>query len=125
MRSLNRYPWFGLAAVFVLVLALCMSALVRRCPHSPSLLRPRAPQALQTRGFGGSTVSNKAIPFSLRSSTADSGAKTSKDDGKVLLMLMFGKPGAGKGTLSQRLVKKYEILSLSAGDLLRQHIAEK
>jgi len=40
-------------------------------------------------------------------------------------MLMFGKPGAGKGTLSARLVKKYDIMALSTGDLLRQHIAEK
>ncbi|KZV69499.1 adenylate kinase [Peniophora sp. CONT] len=43
----------------------------------------------------------------------------------ALRMIMFGKPGAGKGTLSGRLVKKYELLSLSTGDLLRQHIAEK
>jgi len=40
-------------------------------------------------------------------------------------MLMFGKPGAGKGTLSARLVKKYDIVTLSTGDLLRQHIAER
>jgi cytidylate kinase len=40
-------------------------------------------------------------------------------------MLMFGKPGAGKGTLSAKLVKKYDIMALSTGDLLRQHIAEK
>lgn len=40
-------------------------------------------------------------------------------------MLMFGKPGAGKGTLTSWLVRKYDILSLSTGDLLRQHIAEK
>ena len=45
------------------------------------------------------------------------------DFGGVLLIL--GKPGAGKGTLSSRLVKKYDIMSLSTGDLLRQHIAEK
>ncbi|KAF8651472.1 hypothetical protein AX16_004771 [Volvariella volvacea WC 439] len=45
--------------------------------------------------------------------------------GKLLRMIMFGKPGAGKGTLSSRLVKKYEIVSLSTGDLLRQHIAER
>lgn len=40
-------------------------------------------------------------------------------------MIFFGKPGAGKGTLTARLVRKYEIVSLSTGDLLRQHIAEK
>jgi nucleoside-triphosphate--adenylate kinase len=43
----------------------------------------------------------------------------------TLRMIMFGKPGAGKGTLSARLVKKYDILALSTGDLLRQHITEK
>lgn len=40
-------------------------------------------------------------------------------------MLMFGKPGAGKGTLSARLTRKYDILSLSTGDMLRQHITER
>lgn len=38
---------------------------------------------------------------------------------------MFGKPGAGKGTLSQRLIKKYDLVSVSTGDLLRRHIAER
>lgn len=38
---------------------------------------------------------------------------------------MFGKPGAGKGTLSSRLVQKYDILTLSTGDILRKHIREK
>lgn len=37
---------------------------------------------------------------------------------------MFGKPGAGKGTLTALLVEKYDVMSLSTGDLLRQHIAE-
>lgn len=45
-------------------------------------------------------------------------------DERVVRMLMFGKPGAGKGTLSSRLTKKYDILSISTGDLLRQHINE-
>jgi adenylate kinase len=40
-------------------------------------------------------------------------------------MILFGKPGAGKGTLTARLARKYDILSLSTGDLLRQHIAER
>jgi len=39
-------------------------------------------------------------------------------------MIMFGKPGAGKGTLTSRLVAKYDLMALSSGDMLRQHIAE-
>ncbi|KAJ3564053.1 hypothetical protein NP233_g8547 [Leucocoprinus birnbaumii] len=44
---------------------------------------------------------------------------------RYLRMIMFGKPGAGKGTLAQRLVKKYDLVSVSTGDLLRKHIAER
>lgn len=64
----------------------------------------------------------QAHPFvsSLRSTT-----NYENGDKKVLRMLMFGKPGAGKGTLSAKLVKKYDIVALSTGDLLRQHIAER
>ncbi len=46
-------------------------------------------------------------------------------DERVVRMLMFGKPGAGKGTLTTRLAQKYDIVTLSTGDLLRQHIAEQ
>lgn len=43
----------------------------------------------------------------------------------MLRMLMFGKPGAGKGTLSARLIDKYEVDFVSCGDLLRRHINER
>jgi len=43
----------------------------------------------------------------------------------MLRMLMFGKPGAGKGTLSTRLINKYDISFVSCGDLLRGHINER
>ena len=78
------------------------------------------------RAFGSSASSSKAIPFFLHGSRA--GTLTADDghaDGRLLRMIMFGKPGAGKGTLSARLVSKYDILTLSTGDLLRQHIAER
>jgi len=65
----------------------------------------------------------KAQPFFVNS--LRSAINHDNGDKKVLRMLMFGKPGAGKGTLSAKLVKKYDILALSTGDLLRQHIAEK
>jgi len=40
-------------------------------------------------------------------------------------MLMFGKPGAGKGTLSKRLVQKYDVSFVPCGDILRQNIHDK
>ncbi|KIJ69279.1 hypothetical protein HYDPIDRAFT_81138 [Hydnomerulius pinastri MD-312] len=76
-----------------------------------------------SRSIAHSASAGKALPFYLHNLRA--GAEDHNNDGKVLRMLMFGKPGAGKGTLSSRLVKKYDILSLSTGDLLRQHIAER
>lgn len=45
-------------------------------------------------------------------------------DAPVLRMLMFGKPGSGKGTLSTKLITKYDVSQLSAGDILRAHITE-
>ncbi|WVQ84206.1 hypothetical protein IAT38_006357 [Cryptococcus sp. DSM 104549] len=44
---------------------------------------------------------------------------------KGLRMLVFGKPGSGKGTLSSRLVKDYDISFVSTGDVLRKEIAAK
>lgn len=74
-----------------------------------------------TRAIVNSTSFGKALPFSLHGLRA---GVDECNDGKILRMLVFGKPGAGKGTLSSRLVKKYDILTISTGDLLRQHIAE-
>ncbi|WVQ74103.1 hypothetical protein IAR50_003690 [Cryptococcus sp. DSM 104548] len=44
---------------------------------------------------------------------------------KGLRMLVFGKPGSGKGTLSSRLIKDYDISFVSTGDVLRKEIADK
>ncbi|TDL24766.1 adenylate kinase [Rickenella mellea] len=79
-----------------------------------------------TRPISSSPSSAKALPFSLNSKSGTAAAgKDGFDDGHPLRMIMFGKPGAGKGTLTSRLVQKYDILSLSTGDLLRQHISQK
>ncbi|KAF8625799.1 hypothetical protein AX15_005186 [Amanita polypyramis BW_CC] len=43
----------------------------------------------------------------------------------MLRMITFGKPGSGKGTLTARLVKKYDVTTLSSGDLLRRHINQR
>ena len=83
----------------------------------------RTSHAHACRSFGTSPSYGKALPFFL--SNQRQGTQEGHDGSGMLRMIMFGKPGAGKGTLSARLVKKYDILSLSTGDLLRQHIAEK
>lgn len=88
-------------------------------------LRPKIVCA-QRRAFRSSAAASKALAFSLNNVAAGV-LKPEADHGerKVLRMLMFGKPGAGKGTLSARLTRKYDVLSLSTGDLLRQQIAER
>jgi adenylate kinase len=40
-------------------------------------------------------------------------------------IVLFGPPGAGKGTQSQKLIEKYGFIHLSTGDLLRSEIAAK
>jgi adenylate kinase len=42
----------------------------------------------------------------------------------MLNLVLFGPPGAGKGTQSQKLIEKYGLIHLSTGDLLRGEIAE-
>lgn len=42
----------------------------------------------------------------------------------MLNIVLFGPPGAGKGTQSERLIEKYGLVHISTGNLLRQHIAE-
>ncbi len=41
----------------------------------------------------------------------------------MLNIVLFGPPGAGKGTQSQKLIDKYKLIHLSTGDILRAEIA--
>ena len=40
-------------------------------------------------------------------------------------VIIFGPPGAGKGTQSQQIVKKFNLFQISTGDLLRDEIKNK
>lgn len=41
----------------------------------------------------------------------------------MLNIVLFGPPGAGKGTQSEKLIEKYQLVHLSTGDILRNEIA--
>ena len=40
-------------------------------------------------------------------------------------LILFGPPGSGKGTQSEKLVEKYGLIHLSTGNLLREEIADR
>src|SRR3954470_15671154 len=42
---------------------------------------------------------------------------------RMLNIVLFGPPGAGKGTQSENLINKYGLVHLSTGDILRSEIA--
>ena len=100
---------------------LCVACRVPNYALSRSFLVTSCRPCQSRRSFAHSASHRRAIPFSL------SPYDRPQDDreGRVLRMLMFGKPGAGKGTLTLRLAQKYDILTLSTGDILRQQILEQ
>lgn len=45
-----------------------------------------------------------------------------KTEDKKLNLVLFGGPGSGKGTQSEKLIKKYGLHHISTGEVLRDHI---
>lgn len=43
----------------------------------------------------------------------------------MLNIVLFGPPGAGKGTQSQKIIDKYDLVHISTGDILRKAISEQ
>lgn len=43
----------------------------------------------------------------------------------MLNIVLFGPPGAGKGTQAEKIIKEYNLVHLSTGDILRSELAEK
>ena len=42
----------------------------------------------------------------------------------MLNLVLFGPPGAGKGTQSEKIIDAYGLTHLSTGDLFRKHLGE-
>lgn len=42
----------------------------------------------------------------------------------MINLILFGPPGAGKGTQSAKLIEKYALIHISTGDLFRKHLKE-
>jgi adenylate kinase len=42
----------------------------------------------------------------------------------MINIILFGPPGAGKGTQSTKLIEKYNLMHISTGDLFRKHLKE-
>jgi len=42
----------------------------------------------------------------------------------MLNLVLFGPPGAGKGTQSEKIIASYGLTHLSTGDLFRKHLGE-
>ena len=40
----------------------------------------------------------------------------------MLNIVLFGPPGAGKGTQSEKIIKKYNLVPIATGDLFRLHL---
>lgn len=43
----------------------------------------------------------------------------------MLNIVLFGPPGSGKGTQSEKIIKKYGLVHISTGDLLREEVAAR
>lgn len=42
----------------------------------------------------------------------------------MLNIILFGPPGAGKGTQSEKIIQKYNLTHIATGDLFRKHLSE-
>lgn len=43
----------------------------------------------------------------------------------MLNIVLFGPPGAGKGTQSEKLIERFQLVHLSTGDILRSEVSNK
>jgi hypothetical protein len=90
--------------------------------HRPVALNSARVSVLcRCQAFSTSALSRKALPLEPKARVVagmegNAGASAGSGGPQMLRGIFFGKPGAGKGTLSARLVEKYDVLSLSVGE---------
>jgi adenylate kinase len=48
-----------------------------------------------------------------------------QDKNKMINLVLFGPPGAGKGTQSENIIEKYKLVHLSTGDIFRANIKDE
>ena len=75
----------------------------------------RLPEATAQVGVGYDRIAGDHAP----TGAVDAGEHT------MLNIALFGPPGAGKGTQSEFLIKKYNLFYISTGDLLRKEMANR
>jgi len=89
---------------------------------SMPVARPRLPMGVRSLGSVVHGSTSKSLPIYMNLAGSE---VAPSDTNPSLRMLIFGKPCTGKGTLASKLTAKYDIHSLSTGDLLRRHIIER
>ncbi|WVW78609.1 hypothetical protein I302_100568 [Kwoniella bestiolae CBS 10118] len=100
------------------------TSLPRRRPFSSSSNAPSTIAATVTQTLSSLQDSVNDIAEKFKRAVEQSHSEQYEGvEERGLRMLIFGKPGSGKGTLSARLVKEYDIAFVSTGDVLRKEIA--
>ncbi|KAF8031370.1 hypothetical protein BT93_D0535 [Corymbia citriodora subsp. variegata] len=87
------------------------------CPSSPSCVRPTC---LRSRHVLSFSVSPKTH---LRAKSKSVGLKVNCSAGEPLKVMISGAPASGKGTQCELIVKKFGLVHISTGDLLRAEVS--
>lgn len=87
--------------------------------------RKHIPAIISNTFFTSAVRSISSNPIVFKSASVDD-ADLVENDVISQFMLILGKPGGGKGTISKKILKDFPMFThFSTGDLLRQHVLQK
>ena len=93
------------------------------------LYKPAAHEGVHKPDFVGFTIPNAfVVGYGLDDDEIGRNLKEiyqvreTKSENSMLNIVLFGPPGAGKGTQSERIIEKYGLVHLSTGDIFRANI---